>query len=153
DKDTSWKLQINEGLKIKKGFIAILGESGSGKSTLISILSGFEKLSSEQKSQITCCVSDRKIKYSEKDLKKIIKNNFGYIFQRCYEAKSLTAQDNIALPLIVKKYSFEKAYNYCSKLLSSLRMEKFSNSPANELSVLKRSSLRCAYLSVIRELV
>jgi len=135
EKKTTWKLQLNEDLTIKKGFIAILGESGSGKSTLISILSGFEKLSPEQKSQIAYFVNDDyKIKFSEKELKKIRKNNFGYIFQRCYEAKSLTAKDNIALPLIIKKFPYKIAYKYCSNLLSSLKMENLSNAPANELS-------------------
>ena len=133
---SEWHLHIkmNEGFHISRGFVAILGESGAGKSTLVSILSGFEKL---------CRVNGKKIKYfnnntvadySSTKIKKLKKDEFGFIFQRCYESKSLNATDNISMPLYNKLYADKSIKQYCFRLLESLNLSHISKSPANELS-------------------
>ena len=136
----SWTLSLHPDLKDKhlmlnKGFIAIMGESGSGKSTFVSILSGFEKLFQEQKKNITYFTGNKEIKYDSKGFRECRKKNFGYIFQRCYESKPLSAKDNIALPLFIKNNQPKKSiYEYSEKLLASLNMKEMEASPANELS-------------------
>jgi len=138
--ENSWTLSLNPGLRenhleLKKGFIAIMGESGSGKSTFMSILSGFEKLSQEQKKNIKYFQDTKEIHYDSKFFRDCRKKNFGYIFQRCYESKPLSAKDNIALPLFIKNNQSKKSiYEYSEKLLASLNMKKLEASPANELS-------------------
>ena len=209
EKQKNWELKITEQLNINKGFVAVLGESGSGKSTLVSILSGFENLSLDQKKHITyyiskdlncceeskdlncckeklennvevnnenfynhllnsqiygdfCCypfntekddfncneiiqidnqslneISDDekiKVEYSDKKFKQFKNESFGYIFQRCYESKPLSAIDNIALPLFIKKIPKQDIYNYCEDLLNALNLKNLKDSPANELS-------------------
>ena len=133
----TWKLSINlnDDLQIKKGFIAVLGESGSGKSTFVSILSGFEKLSREQAKQIIYFHDENKyFNYNSKEFPFFKKNVFGYIFQRCYESKSLNAIDNIAMPLVNRCYPRKTIQSYCKSLLNSLKLTHISSSSANELS-------------------
>lgn len=143
DRSQRWKLRLNlrdadklADLHIKRGFVAIMGESGAGKSTLISILSGFEKLSSEQKRMIVYHYDKGQTSYSSKNFKKIKKDGFGYIFQRCHESKPLSAIDNVALPLFIKRYSKKSVYEYCMNLFAYLNLDKkLTKAPANELSV------------------
>jgi len=135
-KDSEWQLLINKNddIHISKGFVAILGESGSGKSTLVSILSGFEKLSSNSAKKIKYFHNQNVIAYDSSKIKKIKKTDFGFIFQRCYESKSLNAADNISMPLFNKLYSGKSIRKYCLNLLESLKMSHLSRSSANELS-------------------
>ena len=131
-----WQLLIknDDNIQITKGFVAILGESGAGKSTLISILSGFEKLSRKNAENITYLHKKDLVNYDSNQIKKIQKKDFGFIFQRCYESKSLNAADNISMPLFNKFYSVQSIKQYCCQLLESLNLTHASNSPANELS-------------------
>jgi len=131
-----WQLLIKNDnhIEITKGFVAVLGESGAGKSTLVSILSGFEKLSRKSAENITYLHRKKGINYDSSQIKKIQKEDFGFIFQRCYESKSLNAADNISMPLFNKFYSAQSIRQYCRRLLESLHLSHVSHSPANELS-------------------
>jgi len=131
----NWKLKLEKDLILKKGFVAILGESGSGKSTFISILSGFEKLNQIQKENIFYHTEDENyITFDDKIFNSSKKNLFGYIFQRCYESKSLSAKKNIALPLFIQKHEKKYISNLCKNLLDALNLNEIADSPANELS-------------------
>ena len=131
----AWKLSLNTSdLQIKPGFVAILGESGTGKSTLISILGGFERLSKEQAQKIVYFQKDKSVTYLDKSFSTIKKTDFGYIFQRCYESKSLNAIDNIAMPLMNQNYAENTARHYCSQLLETVGLNDLKLSSANELS-------------------
>jgi len=131
----NWSLYMKEDLTIYNGFVSILGESGSGKSTLISILSGFEKISKEMKQHIVLHVNDENlISYSDNHFDDCKSRLFGYIFQRCYEAKSLSAQQNIALPLFIQQKEKNRIVTHCKKLLNILNLSDLKDSPANELS-------------------
>jgi len=135
-KHSSWRLSIKTGtdIKIQPGFVAVLGESGTGKSTLVSILGGFEKLSKSQRKQIIFFQKGSPITYDARDFSKVKKNAFGYIFQRCYESKSLNAIDNVAMPLVNRNYTRKIISKYCDALLQTLGLSHLSKSPANELS-------------------
>ena len=135
-KQSSWKLSINTetDIHIRPGFVAVLGESGTGKSTLVSILGGFEKLSKSQGKKISFFFKDKAVTYDSRQLSNIKNNAFGYIFQRCYESKSLNAIDNVAMPLVNRNYSSNIIRKYCKSLLHSLGLSHLASSPANELS-------------------
>ena len=83
-------------LRCRKGeFIGIMGASGSGKSTLLNILSTLDK------------PTDGHIRINQKDvttlkgnqLADFRANEIGFIFQDFNLLESLTAQENIAVPL------------------------------------------------------
>jgi len=96
---------------IEKGkVIAIAGPSGSGKSSLINILGCMDSATSGR-----AIIDDVDItKLSENELAGIRKNKIGFIFQDFLLIPTLSALDNVLLPLIpdgIKKADRERAMN------------------------------------------
>lgn len=91
-------------LDISRGeFVAFVGPSGSGKTTLINILGCLDNPTSGE-----LTIDGKKIfhegnKLSEKDLTKIRRELFGYIFQSFYLIPTLTVAENIMLPRLFYK--------------------------------------------------
>jgi putative ABC transport system ATP-binding protein len=76
-------------------FTAIMGPSGSGKSTLLHCLAGLDRLTSGQ-----VFLGDIEISASsEKQLTLIRRENIGFVFQSYNLIPTLTAAENITLPL------------------------------------------------------
>ena len=96
---------------IEKGkVIAIAGPSGSGKSSLINILGCMDSATSGR--AIIDGVDITKL--SENELADIRKNKIGFIFQDFLLIPTLSALDNVLLPLIpdgIKKADRERAMN------------------------------------------
>lgn len=84
---------------IKRGeFCCLYGVSGSGKSTLLNLMAGIEKLSSGQ-----IIIKGRNIhRMGEKSLAKFRQNNLGFVFQSYNLMNTMTAIENVELPLIFK---------------------------------------------------
>ncbi len=87
-------------LTINKGeFCCLLGTSGSGKSTLLNVMAGIEKITSGE-----IIIRNRKInKMSERELSIFRQKYLGFIFQSYNLIASLTAFENVELPLIFKE--------------------------------------------------
>ena len=87
-------------LKVSEGeFLAIMGPSGSGKTTLLNIISLIDKPTSGE-----YYLEGRKIKrFKERELVKIRRKYFGFIFQQFYLIPSLNVEENVELPLILKE--------------------------------------------------
>ena len=79
----------------KGGFTAVMGPSGSGKSTLMHCLAGLDKLSEGQAS----IGGSRLDTLKDKDLTKLRRRKVGFIFQAFNLVQTLTARENIELPL------------------------------------------------------
>ena len=90
----------NVSFLINKGdFVSIIGPSGSGKTTLINLLGCLDNPTSGE-----LCLGDRPIfgnekRLSERELTKIRRETFGYIFQNFYLIPTLTVMENVMLPL------------------------------------------------------
>ena len=86
-------------LSIEKGeFCCIIGQSGSGKSTLLNQLAGLEKPTSGQ-----VFIGKREISaMSEGELAVFRQKYLGFIFQSYNLLPSMTAAENVALPLMFK---------------------------------------------------
>jgi putative ABC transport system ATP-binding protein len=84
---------------IKKGeFCCLYGVSGSGKSTLLNLMAGIEKVTSGQ-----IIIKGRKVhSMSEKSLAKFRQNTLGFVFQSYNLMNSMTALENVELPLVFK---------------------------------------------------
>ena len=89
----------NVDLSIEKGeFCCIVGQSGSGKSTLLNQLAGLEKPTSGQ-----VFIGKREISaMSEGELAVFRQKYLGFIFQSYNLLPSMTAAENVALPLMFK---------------------------------------------------
>jgi len=109
-------------LRIKKGdFISIIGPSGSGKTTLINLLGCLDNPTSGE-----LCLAGRSIfnkgrRLSERELTKIRREIYGYIFQSFYLIPTLTVMENVTLPLTF--YRKPDTENEAVKLLKLLGME------------------------------
>tara|TARA_B100000579_G_C22525979_1_gene708454 strand:- start:8 stop:736 length:729 start_codon:yes stop_codon:yes gene_type:complete len=79
---------------IENQFTAIMGPSGSGKSTLLHCLAGLDRPSSGE-----IFLRDQNIStLNDKQLTKIRRDSFGFVFQAFNLIPTLTAEENITLP-------------------------------------------------------
>jgi len=85
-------------IQVEKGeFVAIMGPSGSGKSTLLHLLGG---LDSPTKGDIT--LADNSLaKLSEYKATLVRRHNVGFVFQFFNLLPTLTAEENVLLPVII----------------------------------------------------
>lgn len=85
-------------VEFEKGvFTAIMGPSGSGKSTLLHCAAGLDRLTSG-----SAQIGDRELGRSkDKDLTMLRREKVGFIFQSFNLVPTLTAKENILLPLSI----------------------------------------------------
>jgi len=87
----------NVSLRVDKGdFIAVMGPSGSGKSTLLNVIGGLDRLSSGE----VLLEGKRIDNLDENALVEIRRGKIAYVFQQYHLIPSLTALENVLLPLI-----------------------------------------------------
>jgi putative ABC transport system ATP-binding protein len=87
----------NLDLEIFQGeFVAFMGPSGSGKTTLLDILGCLDRVSSGKLEIFNQDVSALK----ESELVKIRRQNIGFVFQEFLLIPTLTALENVELPLL-----------------------------------------------------
>ena len=84
--------------KVERGeFVAIMGPSGSGKSTLLHLLGG---LDSPTEGNITLAEQSLS-KLSEHKATLVRRHNVGFVFQFFNLLPTLTAEENVLLPIII----------------------------------------------------
>lgn len=84
------RLRVNDG-----DFIAVTGPSGSGKSTLLNVVGGLDRVSTGE-----VLLDGKRIdNMSESQFVDIRRNKIAYIFQQYHLIPSLTAWENVLLPL------------------------------------------------------
>lgn len=89
-------------MTIERGdFIAIMGPSGSGKTTLLNLLGGIDRPSSGQ----VVCNGERIDNLSQARLSKWRAAHVGFIFQFYNLMPTLTAAQNVELPLLLTSLS------------------------------------------------
>lgn len=113
----STKVEVLKGinLEIAKGeTLALIGKSGSGKSTLLSLLAGLDQPDSGE-----IAVGDKKISHmKEKELTHFRAEHMGIVFQQFHLVSTLTALENVLLPLELLKRP--NAKETAEKLLESV---------------------------------
>jgi putative ABC transport system ATP-binding protein len=84
--------------QVKRGeFVAIMGPSGSGKSTLLHLLGGLDVPS---EGEVTLAGQRLSI-LKDKQATLVRRHNIGFVFQFFNLLPTLTAEENIALPLLI----------------------------------------------------
>lgn len=107
-------------LQVPKGeFMAIMGPSGSGKSTLLHILGGLEVPTN---GQVLLEGSDLAI-MDDTQRTLIRRKRIGFIFQTFNLLPTLTAQENVALPLLLDGVGAKEADQRSQKMLAEVGME------------------------------
>jgi putative ABC transport system ATP-binding protein len=97
-------LSVLSGLSLRVGrgeFIALMGPSGSGKSTLLNLIAGLDRPTS---GRVT--VGGRSLEtLSERELAAFRANHVGIVFQFFNLIPTLSAQENVELPLLLHDLS------------------------------------------------
>jgi putative ABC transport system ATP-binding protein len=106
-------ISVNDvSFQINKGeFVSIIGPSGSGKTTLINLFGCLDNPSSGELRLGDRSIFGKTKRLSERELTKIRREVFGYIFQNFYLIPTLTVLENVLLPLTFycKPYADQKA--------------------------------------------
>jgi putative ABC transport system ATP-binding protein len=107
----------NINLEIQKGEVTcLLGTSGSGKSTLLNMLAGLEKPTRGQ-----IIIEGKHIeKMSESKLALFRQKYFGFVFQSYNLLPALTAQENVAMPMIFMGVSNKKRDKAAKEMLTQV---------------------------------
>lgn len=118
----------NVNVEIRSGdFVAIIGASGSGKSTMMNLI-GCLDIPSEGKIYLK---SQDIGKMTESDLATLRGKTVGFIFQQYNLIPSMTALENVTLPLEFLEYSDSDAVVRAKEILSLVGLEKkIYNRPA-----------------------
>jgi len=121
----------NVNLTINKGeFCCLLGTSGSGKSTLLNVMAGIEKLSSGD-----IIIRNRKInKMSERQLSIFRQKYLGFIFQAYNLIASLTAAENVELPLIFKEIIPKKRRKMVKEIMNAVGLKERAKHKPSQMS-------------------
>lgn len=116
---------------IEKGeFCAIVGTSGSGKSTLLNMLAGLEKPTRGE----VIVAGEHMEKKTENQLVAFRRKHVGFIFQSYDLLPSLTALENVALPLSFQGVEQEKRVKKAYQLLELVGLSKYKNHKPTQMS-------------------
>ena len=118
-------------LSIEKGeFCCIIGQSGSGKSTLLNQLAGLEK---PTKGHVY--IGSHEISaMSETELARFRQAHLGFIFQSYNLIPSMTAAENVALPLMFKGVDKDRRLRIARRELKSMGLAGRANHMPTEMS-------------------
>ena len=99
-------------------FVCLVGKSGCGKTTLLSLLSGLER---PTKGDVV--LNGKKINgASEDELALFRRQNVGFIFQSFNLIPTLSAWENVALPLFPIKMTAEERRRRATELLEQMEL-------------------------------
>ncbi len=108
----------------------IVGPSGSGKTTLLSMISGILRPNSG-----TVSVEDRDIwSLTSDQLADFRLHTVGFVFQDYHLFPRLTTQENVAIPLILKKIGWTEAMDMAMKYLEIVGLRERAHLPPIKLS-------------------
>jgi len=118
-------------LEIESGdFVAIMGPSGSGKSTLMNMVGALDiptrgkvELDGEDLSTLT-----------ENELAVLRSKKVGFVFQKFNLISSMTARENVALPMLFRGKSRKKRMERSEKLLTEMGLGDRLGHMPSELS-------------------
>jgi ABC-type lipoprotein export system ATPase subunit len=118
-------LNVNEG-----EIVTIMGPSGCGKTTLLNLIGGLDRPTAGS------IIVDGKniINFSDNDLVKYRRDNIGFVFQFFNLVPSLTAYENIELPMRLAGKSASLRKERVNELLKLVNMKERAHHKPDELS-------------------
>lgn len=110
--------------------LAIIGSSGSGKTTLLQIMGGLDEPTSGE-----VIVGGHSIAHTSEAEKGTLRNRFiGFVYQFHHLLPEFTAQENVAMPLMIRRLAKEEAMAASSDLLGRVGLGERLNHKPGELS-------------------
>jgi lipoprotein-releasing system ATP-binding protein len=121
----------NLSFQMAKGeMVAIVGESGAGKSTLLHILGALDSASAGD----VYCAHLRLSSLSEDDAAGFRNHELGFVWQFHYLLPEFTAQENVAMPLLLRGVARREAEAEASRWLHEVGLGRRSHHRSGELS-------------------
>jgi len=111
-------------------FVAIMGPSGSGKSTLLHLLGGLDRPTSGEVTLAGRPLST----LSDDEITLVRRRNVGFIFQFYNLVPTLTAEENVALPLLIDGKTLSRYEDKIGELLSMVGLAERRKHKPNQLS-------------------
>jgi putative ABC transport system ATP-binding protein len=119
-------------------YVAIMGPSGSGKSTLLSILGTLDQPTSGS------LFFDGKKVDASTDLDSLRSQSIGFVFQSFYLLPTLTALENIQVPMFGRGMTGAQRIEKAKQLIESVGMTDRSKHLPKQLSVGQRQRIAIA---------
>lgn len=121
----------NLSFRVRKGeMLAIVGESGAGKSSLLHILGTLDWASTGD----VYCAQTHVAKLTDDAAADFRNREIGFVWQFHYLLPEFTAQENVAMPLLMRGTSYQAAMETATGWLAEVGLEKRSHHRAGELS-------------------
>ena len=126
--ETTLVANNNLSFEVQTGeFLSIIGRSGSGKSTLLYQLGLLDHPTSGEilidNVNVTNLYADKRTEYRL--------NNLGYVFQDYALLPTLTALENVSVPLLMRGFSISEAYRKGKRALDKVGLsKKYDNLPS-----------------------
>ncbi|HZY41756.1 MAG TPA: ABC transporter ATP-binding protein [Anaerolineae bacterium] len=111
-------------------FVAIMGPSGSGKSTLLHLLGGLDGTSHGEITLAGKALS----KLNDDEVTLVRRRNVGFIFQFYNLVPTLTAEENIALPLLIDGRNVDQYRSKIDELLKLVDLTDRRHHKPDQLS-------------------
>lgn len=121
----------NINFSVNRGeFVCIMGASGSGKTSLLQLLGALDRPTSGGVFVEGDCISDLK----EKELALYRRQKLGFVFQQFNLIPVLSAEENVALPLLLNKKSQLFSTERARDLLKMVGLDKHNKHRPSQLS-------------------
>jgi len=121
----------NLSFHVAKGqMVAIVGESGAGKSTLLHILGALDRASAGD----VYCAHLRLSSLSEEGAAEFRNREIGFVWQFHYLLPEFSAAENVAMPLLLRGDSPQRAQTEATRWLREVGLEPRSHHRSGELS-------------------
>ena len=116
---------------VNKGeFVAVMGPSGSGKSTLLHLLGGLDDPTSGQIMLANQPISQ----LSDREVTIVRRRKVGFIFQFYNLMPTLTAEENVGLPLLIDGQQVQKYQEKIQQLLDMVGLGDRSTHKPDQMS-------------------
>lgn len=117
--------------KVDEGdFVALMGPSGSGKSTLLHLLGGLDKPSNGE----VTLAGQRFSTLTDHQATLARRHNVGFVFQFFNLLPTLTAKENVGLPLLIDGQSLRKHNERIESMLDLVGLADRANHKPDQLS-------------------
>jgi len=117
--------------RVEKGeFVAIMGPSGSGKSTLLHLLGGLDGASDGEVTLAGKPLS----RLNDNEVTLVRRRHIGFIFQFYNLVPTLTAEENVALPLLIDGKKIEECRRKIDELMNLVGLSDRKHHKPDQMS-------------------